>query len=134
MKTHDFILSRHKIFFLGYVFKGDIKHECQNILLDTGAVVTVLHQDIALYLGYDLSPKKTTKTMLLQTPNGTMQAKIIKLDRFELLGLDLRDIEIAVLPFKPLFSVDILLGMDYVSQYIPKFILDLPINKSQFVN
>ncbi len=125
MRKYDFNLLRNKIFFKGIVY-GTQDYECKNILLDTGAVVTILHQDIASYLGYDLSPKKTTKTMNLQTPNGAMQAKIIKLDRFELLGLDLRNVEIAVLPFKPMFAVDILLGMDYLSNYLDKFTLDLP--------
>ena len=114
--TFDFSFYRRSI-----IVKAQITgvKETRNVtfLLDTGASKTIIDNDAAKRLGFDLKQFKTGDRLM--TANGGVTSKTLELPNFSLLGKDLVNFEVNVLtlPAQITYFADGLLGMDFLLQF-----------------
>jgi len=114
--TYDFSFYRRSI-----IVKAEITgvKEKRNVtfLLDTGASKTIIDEDAAKRLGFELKQFKTGDRLM--TANGGVNSKILELPKFSLLGKDLIDFEVNVLtlPVQISYFADGLIGMDFLLQF-----------------
>jgi clan AA aspartic protease (TIGR02281 family) len=90
----------------------------QELLIDTGASITVIPDNQANALGFDLNQLPTRS---LQTMKGELQVKVATLPKFELGNLQIPNLDVAFAASNNLNSRG-LLGMNLLSRYL--FILD----------
>jgi clan AA aspartic protease (TIGR02281 family) len=87
-----------------------------NVLLDTGAGITVLSSEMAeeLHLDYQTGHSITLKTMAMD-----MQARVAKLDSIQVGGLKKREFPVAVADVRlgQQGGFDAILGMDFLGDY-----------------
>ncbi len=85
-----------------------------NLLIDTGAALTILDRSVLLEMGYHLSNKPTR---LFSTAGGPVEAPIVDLVALAV-GLDSsRSLTVGVLPMELPSGVDGLLGMNFLRQF-----------------
>lgn len=83
-----------------------------DFLVDTGASSVALRESEAARLG--IHPKATDYTVLMQTANGIGRAARVRLNRVELKGITIYDVQAVVVPDSALSTN--LLGMSFLSR------------------
>jgi clan AA aspartic protease (TIGR02281 family) len=85
-------------------------------ILDTGASTTVVSEDVAISLGFDLS--KVYQIESFVTAGGRVKAKMIRLHKIELFGKAIPNFAVCVipLPYQVLTYVNGLVGVDFLQQ------------------
>ena len=110
-----FNLVKKKIIVVPQI-KGLYGSQDFNFILDTGASVSVIDENIAVFLGFDL---KRLKSENLTTVSGKANAKILKLPKIELFGQSVVNFEVKVisLPTQVTLLADGLIGMDFLLNF-----------------
>jgi clan AA aspartic protease (TIGR02281 family) len=114
MMKYDFALERRKIT-VKAVINGLREVE---LILDTGAGTTVLKEQTAIALGYN--PRTIATGESFVSAGGRVNAKILKLDRFEAFGKEVKNFKVAIMPLPLQMLADGLLGVDFL-QMLRKF-------------
>jgi len=112
---HDFLIDKRKIIVTAQI-KGINDFREFKLILDTGASKSVIDEGVALRLGFDIKQFKKDRLM---TVNGGINARILKLPKFSLLGKDLVNFEVNVLNLPPqiLYFAHGLVGMDFLLKF-----------------
>jgi len=94
-------------------------NDCRDFsfILDTGASRSIIDENIAIRLGFDLKSLKTGDRLM--TAGGGIHSKILNLPKFSLFGKDFVDFEVNVIKFPPQITLfaDGLIGMDFLLQF-----------------
>jgi len=90
------------------------------LLIDTGASMTVLRDDILLAAGI-FKPAKPS-LQLFSTANGLVEGAVYRLDNLSIGDQNVANIEVAALGLASLHSADGLLGMNFLKHF--KFFID----------
>jgi len=95
-------------------FQADVRVDGRSIefLIDTGASSVALRESSAARLG--IHPSARDYTVRTHTANGIGKAALVRLDRVELNGITVRDVEAVVMPDEALSTN--LLGMTFLSR------------------
>ena len=108
MTKYEFTLHRRKITVRATI-NGTTEVE---MILDTGAGTTVISERTATLLGFQ--PKKLPVSESFVAAGGRVNAKMVKLNEFEVFGEKLIKFEVAVLPLPLQILADGLLGVDFL--------------------
>ena len=92
-----------------------------DLILDTGAGTTVISEVMASVLGYDI--KNLPKTENFVSASGRVNARMIYLNRIELLGKKVENFKVAVMNLPVQIMADGLVGMDFL-QTLKKISID----------
>jgi len=95
-----------------FVTEGRIDGQRVSFMVDTGASVIALNESSAARFGLRPVPNQYTATV--STANGTIKAAPARLDRVEIGGLVVRDVDAMVLPDEALSEN--LLGLSFLSK------------------
>ncbi len=128
MRVVPFDLVFKKIILKGTLYNDTKLYYSQQILLDTGAVCSILHEDIAKHIGFDTSKSSKHEYRQLSTASGRVQAQIVKLRQFTVLGIDFKNIKVGLLRIPPQSQLDMIIGMD-ILELVKEFKIDLPKNE-----
>jgi len=90
------------------------------LLIDTGASMTVLREDILLAAGI-FKPARSS-LQLFSTANGLVEGAVYRLDNLSIGDQNVANIEVAALGLASLHSADGLLGMNFLKHF--KFFID----------
>jgi aspartyl protease family protein len=95
-------------------FQADVRVDGRSIefMVDTGASVVSLRESSAARLG--IHPSARDYNVRMHTANGVGKAALVRLDRVELNGITVRDVEAVVVPDESLSTN--LLGMSFLSR------------------
>lgn len=91
--------------------KGTFEH---NFILDTGAGTTVIGEDMATLLGYDL--KKIPKTETFVTAGGRVTSRMVQLHKMELFGKTVQNFKVGVMHLPIQMLADGLIGVDFLQK------------------
>ena len=122
--TSDFLIENKKIIVTATI-KGVKDTRDFDFILDTGATKSVIDEDTAIRLGYELYRLENGDRLM--TAGGAIQSKILKLPKFSLFGKDVVDFEVNVIKFPMQITLvaDGLIGMDFLLRFkIIKFNFD----------
>ena len=88
-----------------------------DFILDTGATKSVIDEDTAIRLGYQLF--RLQKGDRLMTPGGAIHSRILELPKFSLFGIDMLNFEVNVIKFPTQITLiaDGLIGMDFLLKF-----------------
>jgi len=113
---HKFLIEKRRIIVFAKVQGINDTMEFK-FILDTGATKTIVSQQVAIMLGYDL--KKLQKGDSLMTAGGSTNSKILNLPKLSLFGKDMINFEVSVLdlPLQITYFVDGLIGMDFLLKF-----------------
>ncbi len=125
MKTIDFDLIFKKIILKGTIYNDTKLYNSQQFLLDTGEVCSILHEDIAKHIGFDVSKSKKNDYQFLSTASGRVQTQIVKLRQLTVLGRDFKNIKVGLLRIPPQAQLDMIIGMD-ILEIIEEFKINIP--------
>jgi len=97
--------------------KGVSDYMSFKFILDTGASKSIIDDQIAIRLGFDLNRLKTGDRLM--TVGGGANSKILKLPKLSLFGRDMVNFEVNVLNLPPqvLYFAYGLIGMDFLLQF-----------------
>jgi len=86
-------------------------------ILDTGSTKTIIDEQIAAVLGFDLKRLKTGDKLM--TVGGSTHSKVLQLPKLSLFGKEMINFEVNVLNLSPqiLYFADGLIGMDFLLQF-----------------
>ena len=84
------------------------------LLIDTGAAMTVINDEVIEALGYNLNGKPRE---LFSTANGVIEAPVVTLDELSLGQATISAIAVGALPLEMPSDVDGLLGMNFLRHY-----------------
>jgi clan AA aspartic protease (TIGR02281 family) len=84
-----------------------------SFILDTGATVSVINEDVATRLGYDV---RTLDKENLVTIGGKTVSRKLRLPKIELFGtvIENLDVRVIAMPFQVSMFLDGLIGMDFL--------------------
>jgi len=110
-----FTFNKRKIIVSAEV-KGIVKERNFDFILDTGASKSIIDNNVAISLGFDLRKLENER---LTTVGGGTNSKILKLPKFSLFGKDIVNFEVNVMdiPSQILYFADGLIGMDFLLQF-----------------
>jgi clan AA aspartic protease (TIGR02281 family) len=121
---HELLIERKKIIVSAEI-KGINDIADFKFILDTGASITVIDEQVVERLGFDLEKLPTGDRIM--TAGGGVTSKILELPKLSLFGKDTVNFEVTVLdlPLQITHFVDGLIGMDFLLQFKNiKFIFD----------
>jgi predicted aspartyl protease len=93
-----------------------------NMLLDTGATYTAIPMRVVKGLGVPVDPEQTTP--ILTTKGSFERMPLVCLDRVQVLGLGLEDVEVVIINLPAKTGLDGLLGGSYLRDY--RVLIDYP--------
>ena len=93
-----------------------------DMLLDTGAVYTVIAWDVAKDIGYD--PAVSKRRTAIITANGIIEAPLITVERVRVADLHVHDVEIVCHDIPELAGIEGLLGLSFLQHF--KVVIDYP--------
>lgn len=96
-------------------FRNDEIFESINLVVDTGAGLTIVDTSIIDYLGY--SARDAFDTPTLDGAGGISNGYVIKLRRFRCLGFELDDFTVACHDMNTRLGVTGLLGMNFLRHF-----------------
>jgi len=110
---YDLLIDRRKII-VSATIKGISDSKDFKFIIDTGSSKTVIDEDVAIRLGFDINRLKTGDRLM--TAGGGKNSKIMQLPKFSLFGKDMVNFEINVIrfPSQITYFADGLLGMDFL--------------------
>jgi predicted aspartyl protease len=113
---HEMLIERKRIIVFAQM-KGVNDTLEFRFILDTGSSITIIDEQVATTLGFDLKRLKTGDRLM--TAGGGTNSKILKLPKFSLFGKDMINFEVSVLNLPPqiTYFVDGLIGMDFLLQF-----------------
>jgi clan AA aspartic protease (TIGR02281 family) len=113
---HELLIKKRKII-VSAIIKGINDSVDFNFILDTGATKTVIDEEVARKLGFELF--RLQKGDRLMTAGGGIRSKILKLPKFSLFGKDMVNFEVNVIkfPFQITLLADGVIGMDFLLQF-----------------
>ena len=85
-----------------------------SLLIDTGASLTAVREDIVRSLGFNLG---IVGLVTLNTANGKVNAPLTRVKDFTIAGQTVRDMEIAIMSLNTFSQTDGLLGMNYLRHF-----------------
>lgn len=91
---------------------GAVRQEESTLVLDTGAGYTLLNREMVSRLGYD--PDGSSQRVDLITAEGLRPAPIITLDAIEVLGVRVRNVEVACHSIPEAVGADGVLGLSFL--------------------
>lgn len=97
-------------------FKNQNKFESIDLVVDTGAGLTIIDTSIIDYLGYSAA-KDGIGTSSLDGAAGRSEGYIVEIPKFKCLGFELVDFAIACHDMNTRLGVAGLLGMDFLSHF-----------------
>lgn len=102
-----------------YVVKVVINNQqTLNLMIDTGASVTVLKSELRDLISSD----HALKFLKFSTANGIVEAPVYQISLLEVSDFGVHDLEVALLPLAGSDEIDGLLGMNYLGQF--EFFID----------
>lgn len=124
------LIGKGNLFFATAIipFKNQDQYERLNLVLDTGAVFTIIDTGITDYLGY--SAKDGHQRSTLDGAAGRSEGYLIKVPKFQCMGFDLQNFEVACHDMNSRLGVSGILGMNFLKQ----FRLDIDFNTGQIHN
>ena len=113
---HELLIEKRKIIVYAEI-KGVNEVREFKFILDTGASKSIIDNEIAVTLGFDL--KKLNSGDRLMTVGGGTNSKLLILPKFNLFGKEMVDFEVNVinLPLQITYFVDGVIGMDFLLQF-----------------
>jgi len=113
---HELSIENRKIIVLATI-KGINDSIDFKFILDTGATKTVINENVAIRLGFELY--RLQKGDRLMTAGGAIHSRILKLPKFSLFGKDVDNFEVNVIkfPLQVTLVADGLIGMDFLLQF-----------------
>ena len=110
---HELLIEKRKIIVFAQI-KGVNDLRYFKFILDTGASKSIVSEQTAIRLGFDL--KKLKSGDRLMTAGGGMNSKILELPKISLFGKDVDSFEVSVLDLPPqiTYFADGLIGMDFL--------------------
>ena len=113
---HKLLIDERKIIVFATI-EGNNEIRRFRFILDTGASRTIIDENTALILGYDI--KKLDKGDRLMAASGAIQSKNLNLPKFSLFGKDIANFEVSVINFprQITYYADGVLGMDFLLQF-----------------
>jgi clan AA aspartic protease (TIGR02281 family) len=114
--THELLIKKRKII-VSATIKGTNDSIDFNFILDTGATKTVIDEEVARKIGFELF--RLQKGDKLMTAGGAVHSKILKLPKFSLFGKEMVNFEVNVIkiPLQITLLADGLVGMDFLLQF-----------------
>ena len=113
---YDLLIDNRKIIVFAHI-KGINDMRSFRFILDTGASTTIISENVAIRLGFDLKNLQTGDRMM--TAGGSVHSKSLTLPKFSLFGKDVVDFDVNVLKLPPqiTYFADGLIGMDFLLQF-----------------
>jgi len=113
---HPLLIERGKIIVFAQI-KGANDLKYLKFILDTGSSKTIIDEQVATTLGFDLKRLKIGDRLM--TAGGGTNSKILQLPQLSLFGKDMFNFEVSVLnlPSQITYFVDGLIGMDFLLQF-----------------
>ena len=113
---HAFIIENRKII-VSAAIKGINDVMEFKFILDTGSSKTIIDEEVATRLGFDLNGLKLGDRLM--TAGGGVHSKILELPKLSLFGKDFVNFEVCVLnlPSQITYFFDGLIGMDFLLQF-----------------
>lgn len=84
-----------------------------NLLIDTGAVITVIEPRLLAELGYDLDGE----VQYFNTANGTIQAPMVDIEDLSIGSVAVKELSVAAVNLSMSGEIDGLLGMNFLRHY-----------------
>lgn len=88
-------------------------HRDLNLLIDTGAAITIIESHLLLELGYNLNGE----TQYFNTANGTIQAPMVDVQDLSLGSISVKELPVAAVDLGMSRNIDGLLGMNFLRHY-----------------
>ena len=101
---------------------GPVSHREIDMILDTGAVYTVMAWDVAKDIGYD--PAVSERRMPIVTANGVIEAPLITVESMELVELKAEAVDVICLDIPEIAGIEGLLGLSFLKYF--RTLLDYP--------
>jgi clan AA aspartic protease (TIGR02281 family) len=113
---HELLIKKRKII-VSATIEGISDSIDFNFILDTGATKTVIDEEVARKIGFELF--RLQKGDRLMTAGGAVHSKILKLPKFSLFGKDMVNFEVNVIkfPLQITLLADGVLGMDFLLRF-----------------
>ena len=113
---YELLIEKRKIIVYAQI-KGINDFREFKFILDTGSSITIVGEQVAIRLGFDLKKLKTGDRLM--TAGGGTNSKILTLPKLSLFGKDMVNFEVSVLnlPMQITYFVDGLIGMDFLLQF-----------------
>jgi len=113
---YDLLIENKKII-VSAIIKGVGDSIDFKFILDTGATKSVIDEDTARRLGFELY--RLQQGDRLMTAGGAIHSKILKLPKVSLFGKDFENFEVSVIKFPRQITLlaDGLIGMDFLLQF-----------------
>jgi clan AA aspartic protease (TIGR02281 family) len=113
---HKLFIEQRKIIVSAQI-KGNNDTMDFKFILDTGSSKTIISEQTAISLGFDLKGLKTGDRLM--TAGGGMHSKTLKLPKINLFDKDMSDFEVNVLnlPLQITYFADGLIGLDFLLQF-----------------
>jgi len=114
--THELLIEKRKIIVYAQI-KGINELRYFKFILDTGSSKTIISEQVAIRLGFDLKRLKTGDRLM--SAGGGTNSKVLQLPKLSLFGKDMVNFEVSVLNLSPqiTYFVDGLIGMDFLLQF-----------------
>lgn len=111
------LIEKGDLFFATAIipFKNQDQYERLNLVIDTGAVFTIIDTGIIDYLGY--SAKDGHQRSTLDGAAGRSEGYLIRVPKFQCLGFDLLNFEVACHDMNSRLGVSGILGMNFLRQF-----------------
>ena len=93
-----------------------------DVILDTGAVYTVMAWDVLRDVGYD--PARSQRTVSIVTANGVIQAPLVSVKAIELGDLRVPNLELVCHDIPELAGIEGLLGLNFLQHF--RVVIDYP--------
>jgi len=113
---YELLIEKKKIIVVAQI-KSINDNRNLNFILDTGATKSLIDEDAATRLGFELY--RLQKGDRLMTAGGAVHSKILKLPKLSLFGKDMVNFEVNVIkfPLQITLLADGLIGMDFLLQF-----------------
>jgi len=113
---HELLIKKRKII-VSATIEGVNDSIDFNFILDTGATITLIDEEVARKIGYELF--RLEKGDRLMTAGGAIHSKKLKLPKFRLFGKEMVNFEVNVIkiPLQITLLADGVIGMDFLLRF-----------------
>ena len=113
---------------------GPVSRREIDMILDTGAVYTVIAWDVAKDIGYD--PAISERRMPIVTANGVVEAPLITVESIELAELRVEGVDVVCHDIPEIAEIEGLLGLSFLKHFrtlvdYPAGILEIVLGRSR---
>jgi len=113
---HELLIKKRKII-VSATIEGVNDSIDFNFILDTGATITLIDEEVARKIGFELF--RLEKGDRLMTAGGAIHSKKLKLPKFRLFGKEMVNFEVNVIkiPLQITLLADGVIGMDFLLRF-----------------